>query len=314
MEEKKNELTLAERFTNKVLAAFGDVAKGVDVTDKERKLISNYFIKVDEQLRNSKQGDNWGMVRMNEFALTLAHTAKLGLDMSLPNMLSFIPFRHGDDGTINMVPVIGAKGYEYIAKTYGLTPPVSVTVELVYSNDKFVPHKKDCCHECDGYEFEIKNPFDRGSIIGGFGYLAFEDKTMNKLLIMSEKDMLNYRPQAHNKNFWTGENLKKMYEKTIAKQLLKKVTLNPDKVNAVRESFAQIDTDDMNYATNVAKQSVNENTAEGDYIDVDFKLADEDISIDVHKNVDLTTGELLENTGSSNKYSNENTEELPFDI
>lgn len=268
-------LSVADRFTMSVLKAYGDVAKGIEVTDKEKKLIANYFIKIDEQLRNSKQGYNWGMVRMNEFALTLAHTAKLGLDMSLPNMLSFIPFKHGDTGTINMVPVIGKSGYEYIAKTFGLNPPKNIFVELVYSTDKFTMVKRDVKHPCDDYTFEITSPFNRGEIVGAFGYLAYSDKSNNFIMVKSKDELMRYRPPKYDPTFWSGENLPKMLEKTMAKQLLKKVALDPQKVNRIRDSFNVIDAADIEIADYMAKEEIAENMGQGDYIDVDAEPVEE---------------------------------------
>ena len=38
-------------------------------------------------------------------------------------------------------------------------------------------------HPVASYEFEITNPFDRGDIVGGFGYLEYDDPTQNLSLI-----------------------------------------------------------------------------------------------------------------------------------
>lgn len=191
----KNEVSVAERFTNAVVKSYGDVAKGISITPKQMQLISNYYIKLDEMIRNpDSKIQNWRQVRIPELALTLAHMAKLNLDMSLDH-LSFIPFEHGNTGTYDLVPAISKHGYWYIAKTYGIDPPDNYVVELVYSNDTFSVSKKDANHECDSYVFEISNPFDRGKIIGGFGCLEYKDKTKNKILVMSEADILKYKPK-----------------------------------------------------------------------------------------------------------------------
>ena len=274
MENKEQKVeTVAQRFTNAVVTAYGDVAKGIEVTPKQLSLISNYYIKLDESLRNSKQKYTWKQVRLNELATTLAHMAKLNLDMSL-GQLSFIPFKHKDTGTINLVPVIGAKGYEYIAKNFGLDPPKNVVIELVYSSDRFSVVKKDATHDYDSYIFEVTNPFDRGNIIGGFGYLEYGDKSKNKILVMSEKDILKYRPQYYDQNFWSGENMKKMYEKTIAKQLLKKVVLDPDKVNDVKDSFNRIEAQEINYTASIAQSEIDENMCSGEVIDIEVEVSE----------------------------------------
>lgn len=273
-EEKNTSVTLAERFTNAIVSAYGDVAKGVGMTVEQKQLISNYYIKLDEMFRDPKVNIKWNQVRLPELATTLAHMAKLGLDMSI-GQLSFIPFKKGDTGTYNFAPVISKYGYEYIAKKYGLEPPGNVTVELVYETDKFSITKKDYMHTCDTYSFEVTNPFNRGKIVGGFGYLEYKDKTKNKILAMSEQEILSYRPPRYSNQFWTGENMKKMYEKTIAKQLLKKVTLDPDKVNGVKDSFERIESEELNYNAAIAQEEVNENMCSGEFIDIDYRPVDE---------------------------------------
>lgn len=287
--EETKALSISDRFTNTVIASYTDVAKGVQITEKEKALVAGYFIKIDEQLRNSKQGYNWNQVQMKELSLQLANAARLGLDMQIDGQLSFIPFKVKDTGKINMVRVIGAKGYELIAKKYALDPPKASVVELVYSNDKFTIVKRDAAHECDDYTFEVTNPFDRGEVIGAFGYLAYDDKSKNKLLVMSKKQLLTYRPQYYDETFWKGENEKKMLLKTLAKQLFKNVTLDPAKVNAVRESINMVKSSELDYAQASAKETIDANMGKDDYIDADF----EDVP------VDESTGEVKDSDNIS---------------
>lgn len=273
--ENKNELSVAERFTNAVVKSFRDIAKGIEVTPKQMGLISNYYIKLNETFRDPKINIKWNQIRLPELATTLAHMAKLNLDMQLGH-LSFIPFKHGDTGTYDLVPVISKSGYWYIVKNYGLYPPDSYVIELVYSTDKFTVTKKDSTHECDSYTFEITNPFDRGEIIGGFGYLEYEDKTKNKILVMSEKEILKYRRAKYSQEFWSGENMKKMYEKTIAKQLFKRIPLDPDKVNDVQVAFNQVDADELNFSKEETKSTIDEKIGSGDFIDIEFTSVNEE--------------------------------------
>lgn len=273
-DKKQTELTLPERFTNAIVSAYSDVAKGVGMTVEQKQLVSNYYIKLDEMFRDPKIDIKWNQVRIPELATTLAHMAKLGLDMSI-GQLSFMPFKKGDTGTYNLAPAISKTGYEYIAKKYGIDPPENVVVELVYETDKFSITKKDFIHDCDSYTFEVVNPFNRGKIVGGFGYLEYKDKAKNKILVMSEQEILSYRPQRYSNQFWTGENMKKMYEKTIAKQILKKVTLDPNKVNGVMDSFDRIETEELNYNAATAQEEINDNMCSGEVIDIDYTPVEE---------------------------------------
>lgn len=267
----KNELTMAQRFTNAVVKSYGDVARDIEVTPKQMQLISNYYIKLDEMIKNpDTKIQSWGQVRLPELATTLAHMARLNLDMSLGH-LSFIPFKHKDTNSFDLVAIISKDGYWNIAKNYGINPPKSYTIELVYSSDKFSVFKKDATHEYDSYVFEVTNPFNRGNIIGGFGYIEYDDKTNNKIIMMSEQEILKYKPQYAKDAFWTGENRKKMYEKTIAKQLFKRIPLDPDKVNSVQDSFKRIETEEINYTAMDAKNEIDENMCSGDVVDIDFE-------------------------------------------
>lgn len=282
-EEKKG--SLVTRFTTSVVSAFTDIAK-VQVTEKQKTIIANYYVKLNEMLVS--QQIPWGKIKMNDLALTLAHMAKLNLDMSLGH-LSFIPFNNYKEGTVTMAPVISSKGYEYIAKTYGIEKVKNATVELVYETDRFSITKKDSNHECDSYVFEVANPFNRGKIIGGFGYLEFEDSTKNFILAMSEEEILKYKPAKAKEEFWSGENRKKMYEKTIAKQLFKKVTLDPDKVNEIQSTLKIVDEKDMDYNAEIAKEDIDENLGTGEFIDIEYTPVDKATSADSSKELNGET-------------------------
>lgn len=294
--ENKTELSIAQRFTNSVVKAYGDVAKGVEITPKEMKLISGYYIKLCDTIvgQPGSKIQDWKQVRLKELSTTLAHMAKLNLDMSLGH-LSFMPFEYKSTNTYNLAPVISASGYEYIAKTYGLDPPKQAVVELVYESDSFSIIKKDNSHPCDSYTFSVTNPFNRGKIIGGFGYLEFKDKSKNFILAMSIEEILKYKPKFAKDSFWSGENSKKMYEKTIAKQLFKRVKLDPDKVNCIQDSFERIEVEELNFNYSESKEVIDNNMCSGEIVDIEFENVDTDVDKPV-ENVDNLNllGEVME--------------------
>lgn len=228
--QKSTGLSNSEAFTNKVLKEFGgSVAGAIQVTDYQRQLIQGYFIAIDrslkmaEQKRMSKNEGNrdhkwdnndpigWGTVDLNALALDVVHYARMGLDMMQDNHLSAIPFkdnsRKAQTGTqiytVNLMP--GYNGIQYIAEKYALEKPVAVTIELVYSTDTFKPLKKNRENRVESYEFEINNAFDRGEIVGGFGYIEYEDPAKNKLVIMTLKDILKRKPEKASGEFWGGK-------------------------------------------------------------------------------------------------------------
>lgn len=223
----------SEAFTNKVLKEFGgNVAGPMQVTDYQRQLIQGYFIAIDRSLKTAEENrvrkntnnkdhkfDNndpigWGTVDLTALALDVVHYARMGLDMMQENHLSAIPFKNNNktvtwqDGTttkmytVNLMP--GYNGIQYIAEKYALEKPVGVTIELVYSTDVFKPLKKNRQNTVESYDFEITNAFDRGNVVGGFGYIEYENPAKNKLVIMTLKDIEKRKPKNAAAEFWGG--------------------------------------------------------------------------------------------------------------
>lgn len=219
----------SERFTTKVLAEFnGNVAGALQITDYQRTLIQGYFIGIDrclqmqEENRIRKNANNkdpkfnndlpitWNNVNLKDLALDVVHYARMGLDMMQKNHISPIPFKNNKTNQYDITLMPGYAGIEYIAKKYALDPPIAVTIELVYSTDTFKPIKKSRDNKVESYIFEINNPFDRGEIVGGFGYIEYDDPTKNKLIIMTKADIEKRKPQYAAAEFWGGT--KKVWE------------------------------------------------------------------------------------------------------
>lgn len=215
---------MSERFTKKVLAEFGSSVSGaMEVTDFQKRLIQGYFIMIDRALKNAEEErirknknnsnhdyDNnlpatWQNVNLGDLALDLVHYARMGLDMQQDAMLYPVPYKNNKANLYDITLMPGYNGIRYTAIRYAVEAPIGETVELVYSTDTFVPHKKDSAHPVATYEFEINNPFDRGEIIGGFGYLEFAEPAKNELIIMPLKDILKRKPEYASANFWGGK-------------------------------------------------------------------------------------------------------------
>lgn len=214
----------AERFTAKVMKEFGSTVGEIHVTDYQRQLVQGYFIAIDRALKsteeerlrkNEKNKDHekydnnlpvtWGNVNLNDLALDVVHYARMGLDMMQENHLFPIPYKNNKTGKYDMTLMPGYNGIQYIAEKYAVEPPLAVTVELVYSTDTFRPIKKSAENQVENYEFAINNAFDRGEIIGGFGYIEYADPVKNKLVIMTKKDIEKRKPKYASANFWGGK-------------------------------------------------------------------------------------------------------------
>ena len=214
----------SERFAARVIKEFGSsVAGAMEVTDFNRRLIQGYFIMIDRALKTAEDErvrknagnkdhkyDNpipvtWDNVNMRDLALDVVHFARMGLDMQQPAMLYPIPYKNNKTGRYDMTLMPGYNGIKYVAKKYAQDKPTSEIIELVYDSDTFRPHIKDSAHPVTTYEFTINNPFDRGQVIGGFGYLAYDDPSKNELIMMSKKDIEKRKPAYASANFWGGE-------------------------------------------------------------------------------------------------------------
>ena len=198
-EQKPN---MSERFTSKVMMEFGSSVGAIQVTDYQRQLIQGYFVAIDRALKAAEEerlrkNDNnrdhkydnplpvtWENVNLNDLALDVVHYARMGLDMMQKNHLFAIPFKNNkaQKYDVNLMP--GYNGIQYIAEKYALETPVAVTIELVYSTDTFRPIKKTAGVRVESYEFAINDAFNRGEIVGGFGYIEYQDPLKNKLVIM----------------------------------------------------------------------------------------------------------------------------------
>lgn len=215
--------TPSQRFTNLVISEFGAAtANPIQLSDKQKRLIQGYFIIIDRLLKDAEskrlaknesntnhQYDNtipydWQHVNMSDLALDAVHAARMGLDMQEEAHLYPIPFANKKKGCYDIAFMEGYAGKQYKAVKYALIPPKAVTIEVVYSTDRFKAIKKSRTNPYDTYEFEITQPFDRGEIVGGFGYIEYNDPYQNELVILTLND-IKKRAQKGSAEFWGTE-------------------------------------------------------------------------------------------------------------
>ncbi len=288
-------LSNSQRFANKVIAEFAMSAPDgmtEQLNDSQRRIIQGYFIVIDrtlkaaeaERLRKNEKNTNhdydnpipydWTKVNMTDLALDAVHYARMGLDMQEKNHLFPIPYANKKGGFYNITFMTGYSGIQFISEKYALNPPKNVIVEVVYSTDVFKPYKKSVKNNVESYEFEITNPFDRGDIIGGFGYIAYEDPEKNTLVIMSKAAMDKRKPQYASANFWGGKTTEyknrekveveiegwqdEMYRKTLIREVYssKYITRDPSKTD---ENYLYMKEREVIYAQAEAEQDAIEN-------------------------------------------------------
>lgn len=289
---------MSERFMQKVIHEFSGSVGEFQITEYQRQLIQGYFIGVDRALKTAEaervrknennrdhKYDNavpvtWANVNMADLALDVVHYARLGLDTMQANFITPIPYLNKKAGRYDINLMLGYNGIKYIAEKFALCPPKSVTIELVYSTDNFKPYKKGRDNDVESYDFEIKNPFDRGHIIGGFGYIEYDDPKKNELVLMSMKDIEKRKPEYASANFWGGKAnewkngkkvevdkdgwLDEMCRKTLIREVYspKHILLDPRKVDDSYQYMKQREArlaeaqDDMRRIIDVTANSV----------------------------------------------------------
>lgn len=271
---KKHEPTKAERFSEMVMSEFKATTPNLSdgMNDFTKRLCQNYFISLDMVLKKSEEKRlskpeakrdklpfHWDNVNLQQMALDVVTYARVGLDPFQNNHIAMIPYKNSKTSKFDIGFIMEYRGIELKARKYGIESP-EVIVELVYSTDNFRPIKKDTSNLIEDYEFEIKEPFKRGEIIGGFYYHRYEDSLKNKLVIFTLNDILKRKPKHASAEFWGGEKTKwkddkpagketidgwkeKMYYKTIYRAAWNDITIDSKKIDDDFTKIAQISND-----------------------------------------------------------------------
>jgi recombination protein RecT len=283
--QKADTRTMSERFTNAVIGEFQSTIGGIELSSYQKKLAQHLFIKVDIALKDleaKREKDKrkvspyeWKNVNMEKLAIDGIHRIELGLDALIPNHISVIPYFNGKKSLYDLDLRIGYEGNDYYRRNMATEKPVNIIYELVYSKDKFTVIKKSNNQKLDSYEFQIKNPFDRGDIIGGFGYIEYKDNSQNVLVLVSEKEFLSSKSAAQSKKFW-DKHQAKMRMKTLVHRTTEHIKLDPEKINA---SFLIVENQELEAVDvlpdNSVKDEINQNANE-EIIDIPQEEPGED--------------------------------------
>ncbi|MEJ8547152.1 recombinational DNA repair protein (RecE pathway) [Brevibacillus borstelensis] len=295
----QRELTQSERFMKKVVSEFSASVGTIALTDFQKRLAQNYFIALDAVLKTTEEKRlkkaekyrdplpvTWANVNMEKLARDVVAMARVGFDPAQPNHINLIPFKNNNTNKYDIAFIEGYRGIELKATKYGLDVPDNVIVELVYSTDKFRSIKKDWKNECEGYEFEVTNPFDRGEIIGGFYYHQYTQKPeKNKLVTMSIKDILKRKPDHASPEFWGGQKDKwengqkvgkeqvegwyeKMCWKTVYRAAYSDITIDSQKID---DDYLRLKQLEAEYAEAEVALEVREN-ANREVIDIESEV------------------------------------------
>jgi len=190
---------------------------------KNEDLAVNYFTRLDNELKKAVPLKTWKQINFEDFLSKSIAYANIGIDPLAPKMLSFTLYANKTNGLSDVVFVEDVRCMELLARRYGINCPENITVELIYSTDKFSIIKKDLSHPSEGYVLEVTNAFDRGDVIGGVSLSEYANPIYNKVRIMSMKEI--EKRVKTNSPFWTNWK-NEMCEKTVGKNAWGKVVLN----------------------------------------------------------------------------------------
>jgi recombination protein RecT len=212
-------LSPSERFTAEVQKQFASNNGELELTNFQRKLIQNYFIKIDMTLKTAEQKRmakseqyrekipyTWEFVNIPKLAVDVIAFSSVGFDPAQPNHINPIPFKNSGLNKYDISFIPGYRGIELKAKKYGLDLPDAVVVELVYANDTFKQIKKDMNNKIESYIFQVGDDFDRGEIKGGFYYFEYKNAPeKNKIRVFTMADIEKRIPEKASVEFWGGE-------------------------------------------------------------------------------------------------------------
>jgi len=322
----------SEKFTNAVQKEFSANVGELSLTPFQKKLIQNYFIRLDRTLKDAEtkrlaKGQNgdavpvsWDNINMPKLAQDVVALSSVGLDPLQNNHVNLLPYKNNSTGKYDIVPMPGYKGMEIVAKKFALEIPDDVIIELVYQNDVFKPIKKNSTTRIESYEFDITDPWNRGEIVGGFYYIVFFDKPEKNQLKFLNRDAIEKRKPAYaSVEFWGGEkdewkNGKKTGEKTkiegwfdemayktICRACYNSFTIDSEKINAQFLDFQEIEQ---------RKIPAIETTADQMKIEVKNESVGQDVEFEEIPKTDPTE-QQKEIQSLSDKLNDGKTEENP---
>lgn len=242
------------RFLAEVERQFGaQLGEELSFTAHERKLAQHLYVKVDAALKamdearvkrgqSNKKPFTWQNVNLTKLAIDAVHRVSLGLDALIPNHIHPVAYWNGKLNKYDLDLRVGYVGQDYCRRRLAVVQPVDITYELVYETDTFRALPRSHDREVESYEFEINQPFARGEVVGGFGYIVYEDARMNRLVLVTPRDFERARKAAQTSDFWDKNDLEMLY-KTVVHRVTSKVPLDPEKVNAA--SYARIEAQEF---------------------------------------------------------------------
>ncbi len=251
--------TISQKFVGKVSKQFeASMGTPLSWTTLQMSLAQNLYIKIDQaltDLETKRQGNNfkkndppitWDNVNMEKLARDAVARVKMELDAQLPNMIHVIPYLNSRTKKYDVDIRVGYMGVDHVSRNFSAEKIVDIKYRLVHESDIFEVKIED------GVEtpfYKQTKPFDPGAVIGGYGYIMYEDPRMNRLYICEHREFEKAEKASKGVEFWGGEQTvwvdgkktnggydekfkKEMQFKTLVIRTNKHVKLDPSKINS----------------------------------------------------------------------------------
>lgn len=241
-----SDLVASERFCDKLVLSLSEQIGKTSFTEKQRELGKHLFIKADNSLKEfeSKRMNKaqaayvWNNVDINKMAVDSIKFIKLGLDPLADNFMHTIPYYNAKKGKYDLDLRMGFMAKLYQKKKYAFGNIIDIRIELIYENDKFEIYKKDIHNKIEAYSFKI-DPFERGKVKGGFGYIAYDNPELNKIIIVKKEEFDKARGHAKSSKFW-NDFYENMCLKTVVHRVTAQIDIDPEKVDSTYKALEEI--------------------------------------------------------------------------
>ena len=278
----KVEPTISQRFTSMVVREFSSQVGTLEMSPYQQKLAQHMFVAIDTQLKSleakriERGGKGieitWSNIDMNKLAIDAVHRVELGLDALIPNHIHPIPYFMKATGKYALDLRIGYAGKDCYRRAMADDPSVTVRYRLAYATDDFEPIFKDADNPVENVRHKVTNAFDRGEVIGGYGYIMYNDEKKNELVLITKSDFDKSKKAAQSNTFWDGHPEQMMF-KTVVHRTTEKIPIDPMKVNA---SFLHVEIDDVaNGSERIIAEKANQETVgidTGEAVDAEFEV------------------------------------------
>ena len=257
--------TQSQRFTSMVVREFGAEVGTLNLDPYQQRLAQHLFIGIDTALRTleakrlekNKTGlpIEWANINLPKLATDSVFIVELGLDALVKNHVHVVPYFNGTLKKYDVNLQVGYVGKDYYKREYALVKPKDIIYELVHENDEFEPIMKSADNPVETYKYRIPNPFNRGDVVGGFGYIMYEDKSMNRLIIVDDEAFKKAKKAAKTNMFWDNHPTE-MKLVTLVRRVTDTLKVDPKKVNA---AYANVELADAeHWAQNQIEEGANQ--------------------------------------------------------